>query len=238
MVCIEQFKIDLSAVGVDLIHLDADHQMWWYLNENLKEHAWSGDPGNLFFFITNSHFVSFGMGLRRQLDSDKRTVCLAKLIGHVAARRIIFRRDEFVAKFRDANDKAHADTWTRIGEEQFSKLAGDNVIREYPAGKAVRHLEWLKEYAKPIHRFVDKSVAHKERQEPASQTIKKYQNLLRIMIRMQEHYSFLAKGTYPKLDGSILLDSEWTTPLLFPWRIDPDRHRGLCTMLDDGERPY
>lgn len=229
---INRFISDLDVVMNDLSAMEADHEVWQGLNNNISMHPWAGAPGELWWFITRSHFAAFGTGLRRQLDLGNQAISLAKLIEQVAERSVRIQRERFVGLYTNAYRKEQ-DFWKSLGESEFVRLCGGKECREYPADRAFRHLQWLKRRGNPVKRLVDKTVAHRDRdamKDPPLVTIRKFERLLWAMQRLWEHYRHLATGAYPRL-GDGAADDDWMDVLKTPWSYDPHRHRGLCTYI-------
>lgn len=221
----ERFVRDLRIVMQDLTQIEMDHDLWRGLNENLLVNPHCGEPGDVMNFITRAHFASLGIGLRRQIDTDERSVSLANLIGRVAGRQILFSRAAFVQRYADAYP-SRSDLGAEIGDRDFSRLVNDERARIYAPARAFRHLEWLKKKGDPLRRFVNTQVAHRSSKSADGPTLHYHQRLLWVMQRLWEHYNWLATGSYPRL-GDGLLGDDWKDALRRPWMP-----LGACACLE------
>ncbi|MBX3359450.1 MAG: hypothetical protein KF745_13605 [Phycisphaeraceae bacterium] len=216
---INSFAVELDIVLNDLIQLQSDHELWCGLNSNLLVNPHAGEPGEAMEFITRSHFIAFGMGLRRQVDRDSRSICLASLISRVARRDVIFRRSDYVQRYVAAYPE-HAAEWEALGDEDFSRLAADCTAQIYPPVRALRHLEWLNERAEPLRNHINSRVAHRSRRDSGRPHIRYHQRLLWAMQQIWEHYCMLSTGAAHHFETGLLGD-DWRRAFERAWMPRP-----------------
>lgn len=161
----EKLKKDLIAVGNAVSNLWLHHDIFWKLIDacnNSKEVLATG--GHLINWFKNAYIEAGSVGLRRQLDTDARSISLVNILREIERNHAEFTKEFFqgMHTFRPGGNFHDADKWREAGEV-FDRLFGNgaphldpNVVRKDT------HL--LETESAAIKEQVNKEIAHQDRQ--------------------------------------------------------------------------
>jgi hypothetical protein len=101
--------------------------------------------------------------IRCQLDTDQRSVSLARILDELVRHPGILRRDRFVATYvRNQHEVEQLSLWAERGNNRFDEIAGVGV-RSLSARVILKDRSALRECAETVRVFVNKHVAHHDK---------------------------------------------------------------------------
>jgi hypothetical protein len=155
---------------------DETHTLWLYRDyyRGLAEMTQANDdiPPSTFFDALGVWYAAAQMtGVRRQLDRDKRSVSLWRLLTDIADHPEVMRRERHVALWlEDAVDDIDRELRTAEANKNYDKFAGPGDDQIAPE-RTLEDRERLEHLAEPVTVFVNKRVAHSDEENlPAAPT--------------------------------------------------------------------
>lgn len=221
----EAFVRRLSLLQKQTALAVADHQMWSALNQQLRHAPWIGEPGNLFQWLTRSHFDSLSLAIRRIFTGKHG---LIELLDSIRVGRVEITREHFVGVMCRQPDDTQF--WIDYANESFDEMCGAGA-REYSPLFARYHSVLLSKAYQRLRPWVDKRLAHYDQgAEPPSPTIWQVRVALRFAIRIQKRYWLLTTAEGVLLD-QVMISADWQAPLRVPW-FPSEYDRGMLVPID------
>jgi hypothetical protein len=153
------------------------HTLWLYRDywRGLTEMTQANDdiPASTFFDALRVWYAAAQMtGVRRQLDRDKRSVSLWRLLTDIADHPEVMTRERYVALYENDDDERPGaqEALAQRANEDFEKFAGPGKDVIAPE-RTLEDQERLERLAEPVTVFVNKRVAHSDEENlPAAPT--------------------------------------------------------------------
>lgn len=172
--------------------------------------------GNAFYEWMHLHYVVYAATtIRRLLDKHKRTISLHNLIHEIDIKKEYITREWYISQFPESFRKSS------IPSRNFIDLAGDdpNIIGSQ---KLIDKLGEVESVSKIIKTYVDKLVAHADRDEP--DRLPKYDELDKAIDAVGKLFQHLY-GILNDSNISLKIVEEFVWVQLFeePWIVPRDR---------------
>ena len=175
-------------------------------------------PPSSFFDAQGTWYATTQViAVRRQTDTDKRAVSLARLLTNMTANSTVMTRSRFAAMFADeTDDEIRSEIAAHHANEQYDKFAGggnDTIAPELYQQDLDRFLET----AQPIKDYVDKLVAHNDQRElQAVPTYKDLNAAIDLLAEFLNKYMVLLKATGVP-DADPVHQADWRAAFRVAW---------------------
>jgi hypothetical protein len=156
---VEKWHEDLETIKNEVLGLHHNRDVYRTVGRIVDEH---GDlPPSLFFnYAQQTYAVTQSAAIRRQAEvNPARVVSLASLLAEISAEPERLTRERFVALYEDPDPH-----FRRLGEatfdERFAGEAGDHIDPKIVEAD----LRELRAASESVERYVDRNIAHTDRQ--------------------------------------------------------------------------
>lgn len=178
-------------------------------------------PPSSFFDAQGAWYATTQViAVRRQTDTDRRAVSLARLLTSMAANSTVMTRSRFAVMFADETDnEIRREIAAHHANEQYDKFAGagNNTI---PQKVYQQDLHQFLKTAQPIKHYVDRLVAHNDQRE--LQTVPTYKDLnaaIDLLAESLNKYMVLLKATGVP-DADPVHQADWRAAFRVAWLQD------------------
>ncbi|MGK7345579.1 MAG: hypothetical protein ACNS63_07200 [Candidatus Nitrospinota bacterium M3_3B_026] len=207
----------IKDIEKDLTELLLSRHYYQELGEIVKSNSkLKADPANFHKWIVKNYGISIAVGIRRQIDSDSRSISLKNFLQDVKKNLYCITRDQFLI-----GNKANQRSNDKIRNRYFDKLAGKG--KKFVDSDIIqKDLCALSEKSKIIRKFVNKKVAHLDRGHAKLKNLPTYDDLddtLDLMEKTFNKYRTLIQ--YRSYELTPVVINDWKRIFTYPW-ITPD----------------
>jgi hypothetical protein len=147
----------LPEIKRDLQDLLGRQEIFWGLQEIVKENEAILNPGEFFDWMCRSHIIAISVGVRSHVDFDKRSHSLARILFEMLENPKVLSRDWHVRMYRGSP------LGEKLGHMSFDSSIGKGA--KHLTQTAIRSdLRRIEDASERIRRFVNKRVAHRSNQ--------------------------------------------------------------------------
>jgi hypothetical protein len=161
-------------------------------------------------WMATNYAVATAVGIRRQLDTDRRSVSFERLLREIEKMTTsgpsVLSRESFLENYRPELRPA--------GDAEFNRLVGPNAKQVEPLAVR-RDLELLMAATEKVKHYVNKRIAHRDEGVEPAPNLGDLDDSLNALKSLVDKYCRLVTGSGPSLD--VLLDPEWKSILRVPW---------------------
>lgn len=185
-------------------------KVFWELQKILAANPRALSHRLLNDWVTTNHGVATAVGIRRQLDKDRRSISLKRLLIEIEAtlhrNPELLSRAHFLRHFRpELESRAHA---------QFSELVAANATR-VESTYVRRDIERLNKITEKMERYVNKRIAHRDAQETEKRKLGELDECLVLLQEMVDRYTRLLTGYGSSVSPE--LPPDWKSVLKVAW---------------------
>jgi hypothetical protein len=215
---------DLKTIGRDLRSLNLSRRVFWEIQGIIEANPKVQTHGLFNRWMETNYAVAAAIGIRRQLDLDRRSISLATLLSAInetiCERPDILSRAGFIGNYRPELRPA--------AEAQFDRLVGEGVDR-VDCGLVCRDLRRLREEPEPVKGFANKRAAHWDRRSQGKSKLGELDVALDLLVELVNKYALILHGGSGGVEVNLLPD--WKQVFRVPW-IPPkkraqNKSRGL-----------
>ena len=126
--------------------------------DHTERHAGSADHAEFAEWIVHSHIAFVATAIRRIVEKPNRnwkSISLRRLLEDMARNDTELTRQRFVGLYRGAHK-------SRFGEQDFNRISRQKGAIKVASSRITRDIEELERACAPVHRLVNKVVAHTE----------------------------------------------------------------------------
>lgn len=143
----------LKTIHEDIRELLKRKYIFREVQEIIKSNPKIHKPSSFYDWLSIVHSVDISIGIRRQLDADKKSVSFIRLLTAIIEEPEVLSRERFVGLYPDEEYRQD------YGHKEFDDFAGKG--NAYIDPKLVKaDLNYLLESGKDIKEFANKRVAH------------------------------------------------------------------------------
>jgi hypothetical protein len=173
-------------------------------------------PSSFFDALGAWYATTQAMAVRRQTDTDRKAVSLARLLENMAEHPQVMSRERHVEIWTAAGDEEH---WRERGSQEYDKFAGAGSD-QIPKERYEADLKCFQDAAQPIKDYVDRLVAHNDQRE--LEELPTYEDLngaIEILEELLNKYMVLLKSEgVPNADP--VHQEDWARIFRVPWLRD------------------
>ena len=144
----------LETIHEDIRELLVKKYIFQEVQDIIKSNPKIHKPSSFYDWLSIVHSVDISIGIRRQLDADKKSVSFTRLLTAIIEEPGVLSRERFVGLYHDEEYRQD------YGHKEFDDFAGKvNAYIDSEVVQAV--LNQLMERGKDIKQFANKRVAHR-----------------------------------------------------------------------------
>lgn len=181
---------DLRTIGDDVRSLRLGSRVFWVIQEIIGANRRTQAHGLFNHWMATNYAVATAIGIRRQLDSDRRSVSLARLLSAVAGtlckRPALLSRAGFIRNYRRE--------LRIVGDAEFDRLVGQSASRVEPSF-VCRDLQRLQIETESVRRSANKRAAHWDRRAVPKSKLGELDKSLDLLVELVDKYARLMNGT-------------------------------------------
>ncbi len=200
----------LDQIDKDITALSVARHIYSEVKEIIDANPKIQIASSFYDYMTYTYATYMVMGIRRQIDADRRSISFVSLLEEIIRDPQILTRDWYVARYRDT---VLSEKTAHRGFDQFS---GEVKTHVDPA-IVCEDIRQIKDKAENLRKFVNKRVAHHDRSEFKSlPTYKEIDNCLKFMEELLRKYRRFIHGSCP---SSFLPTCQYDWKKIFrePW---------------------
>lgn len=217
----------LEKIKNEVTRLLVNRHIFWEVQEIIKANTRIQKPSSFYEWMGNVYATDAVIGVRKQIDLDKRSVSFARLLTDMAESPGIFSRDRFLAMYNDKSNPELKAFFEKQAHRDFEKFAqpGSSHI---DSALVMADLTALKEKSKNLQQYANKRVAHLD--EAAFDKLPTFHELnecLDFLEGLVKKYMLLFRATnYRKLiptwqyDWKVIFREPWIKGTTEP-KVDP-----------------
>lgn len=236
-----RWRRDFDAIHGDVVDLAIQRYHYREIRKVLEadEARFAEMDGTIFEWLAKMYAHSAAVAVRKQVDGRPDTICLRQLLVSIAPRAHLITRAAFVARAGDGpDDESEPARWEfderrRWLDARFTELVGAG---ESLSESAVRtDLDHLAGAAAQIQRFVNKTIAHRDREAHENVELKgirvqaTWEDLngaIDTVEQIVQRYNELLGAPHAR-ELVPTFQFDWFAPLRIPWLLD-ERARRLA----------
>lgn len=150
----------LKTIHEDIRELLVRKYIFNEVQDIIKSNPKIHKPSSFYDWLSIVHSVDISIGIRRQLDADKKSVSFTRLLTAIIEEPDILSRERFVKLYPDEEYRQD------YGHKDFDDFSGEG--NDYVDPELVKaDLKNLQESGKDIREFANKRVAHHSQNPPS-----------------------------------------------------------------------
>jgi hypothetical protein len=203
-------KPQSGGIWDDIIPMLASRQIWERYMEIVQANPAIQSPANFHQWVRVNYVVAQALAIRRQVDRDKRTVSLRRLMDEIIDRPEVVSRERYLSLYEEAG-------LGDIGAKDWERLVGS---RDYldPA-EVEQDVADLVAASGPIRELVNKQIAHRDQQALRSDvTFNQLHTVIDMLAELYVKYVRLLSATSTSM--KVAMDA-WDEIFRHPW-IEPE----------------
>jgi len=153
----------LENIKGEVTRLAVNRHIFWEVQEIIKANERIQKPSSFYEWLGNVYATDAVIGVRRQLDRDKRSISFTSLFEGILVRPSVLSRERFVALYCDKSNSDVQQYLEEQAHEDFEKFASPGSPYIDPVLVA-SDLSTLQDKAKNIGKYANKRVAHFDRE--------------------------------------------------------------------------
>ena len=217
----------LEKIKDEVTRLLVNRHIFWEVQEIIKANARIQKPSSFYEWMGNLYATDAAIGVRKQIDFDKRSISFARLFTEIAESPGILSRDRFLAMYKGNPNPDVKTFFEKRAHRDFEKFAQLGSSHIDPA-LVTADLTTLKENSKNLQQYANKRVAHID--EAAFDKLPTFHELnecLDFLEGLVKKYMLLFRATnYHKLlptwqyDWKVIFREPWIKGTTEP-KVDP-----------------
>jgi len=191
--------------------------IFWEIQEIIKANPRIQKPSSFYEWMANCYATDAVIGIRRQLDTDKRSISLMNLLTDIIRAPTVLSREQYVASYLEQPHPDDARPYIESAANRyFDKFAGPGKSHVDPS--IIRaDLDRLLGHSKNLERYANKRIAHFNRGSfKLVPTHKEVKNCLDLIEELTKKYLLLIQGAAPKTLLPVWT-YDWKEIFLEPW---------------------
>lgn len=151
----------LETIKKDTINLFINRHIFWEVQKIIEANPKIHLPSTFYRWMGSMYAVYMSIGLRRQADKDSRAISFYRLLKEIESQAGVVSRERYIALCQDKGLR------TEVADREFDRLAGIGRPHIDPSMVNEDRAQLI-EQTKDMKNYVDKRVAHYDRQRPTS----------------------------------------------------------------------
>ncbi len=200
---------------VDAIHKDVQwllilRHIFWNVQDIIQANPRIQKPSTFYQWMGITYSTAAAIGVRRQLDKDKRSISFVRLFKEIQKKPAILSRSRFVSLY------TNPDTKGTFADHDFDRFAGPGGLHVNPdiIGSDFQKLETMTAI---VERYATKTIAHFDEKGPdVPPTFKDLDGCLDLLQELVKKYLLLFR-TQAYLDILPVWHYEWQEIFREPW---------------------
>lgn len=202
----------LDHIDSEVSELYQNRRIYHDLTEIIDANPRINGGNWLYAWMFGNYAQAAAASIRRLLDGARKDpISLKKLIENLCKHPDLIKRYDFVAQYH--NDEY----WKAKGHQDFDKLAGMGCSALDPA-VLVGELQQAEVLCAKVQTYVDKAVAHHDKDRPIAPTYKELDEAIEAVGKLFQHLYAILRCTSRELE--IVLAHPWKWVLDEPWVRD------------------
>jgi HEPN superfamily AbiU2-like protein len=199
-------RVYLKPIAREIRNLLLTRNVFWEVQGIIAKNERLHSQGLFNNWLATNYGISLAIGLRRQMDGDRTSVSLLRLLRLVVCKPELVLRERFVNSYRPEQQK--------YANETFDRLAGRG--HQIDPSVSLADLNALEDAFRPIRRFINRSLAHSDMRAAKPQKFGELDRFLDLLKEIFAKYLllFLAQGKNV-LEPNI--DPEWKSVFRTLW---------------------
>ncbi len=151
----------LETIRKDVMNLSINRHIFWEVQKITEANPKIHVPSSFYEWMGDVHAVYASVGLRRQIDKERRTISFQRLLEEIEGQPEVISRERYVALYQDEVIR------NEVADKGFDRFSGTGMPHIGPAivkddrSQLIKKIEGMKDY-------VDKRVAHYDQHRPTS----------------------------------------------------------------------
>ena len=155
----------LKIIRKDVQGLVISRHIFWEVQKIIKDNPLVQKPSSFYQWLGAAYCTQISMGIRRQLDTDTRSVSLHRLLCEIKKAPYVLSRERFQSIYKPNPAIFTACQAAELANKCFDKYAGQNVDH-LPVKKVGCDLRDLCNQSRKVERAATKKVAHLDEKPP------------------------------------------------------------------------